>query len=318
MHLRPCCAGLAASVFVLVGVSIVIFTIARVIPGDPARIALGPPATPESGRGAAPAAVPRPALVGPVLAVRDRRCCAAISGRRSTPAGRSTPTSRQFLPATLELVLVASLLMVVVGIPLGVAGGAFPRPLAGSRRRASSRCSAWSRRASSGPSSSSWCSLRPRPDAGHRPPQRRRHPRRRASPACSRRRAARRRLARASRTPRGTSRCRASRWRCRASARRRGSRAATSAQSYGRDYIGLARAYGFTSGEIAWKYALRPAMIPTLTILGLDFAAKLGNAFLVEAVFAWPGHGALRRQRDPQQGPQRHRRHGAGHRLGFV
>ena len=37
------------------------------------------------------------------------------------------------------------------------------------------------------------------------------------------------------------------------------------------------------------KYALRPAMIPTLTILGLDFAAMLGNAFLVEAVFAWPG-----------------------------
>ena len=30
-------------------------------------------------------------------------------------------------------------------------------------------------------------------------------------------------------------------------------------------------------------------MIPTLTVLGLDFASKLGNAFLVEAVFAWPG-----------------------------
>jgi peptide/nickel transport system permease protein len=32
-----------------------------------------------------------------------------------------------------------------------------------------------------------------------------------------------------------------------------------------------------------------PSLIPSLTIIGLDFAAMLGNAFLVEAVFAWPG-----------------------------
>ena len=51
----------------------------------------------------------------------------------------------------------------------------------------------------------------------------------------------------------------------------------------------MARAFAFREHEIALKYALRPAMMPTLTILGLDFAVMLGNAFLVEAVFVWPG-----------------------------
>lgn len=51
----------------------------------------------------------------------------------------------------------------------------------------------------------------------------------------------------------------------------------------------MARAYGFAEARIAMKYALRPALIPTLTILGLDIAVKLGNAFLVETVFGWPG-----------------------------
>jgi peptide/nickel transport system permease protein len=59
--------------------------------------------------------------------------------------------------------------------------------------------------------------------------------------------------------------------------------------TYGKPYIEMARAYGVSEPAIAFKYALRPAMIPTLTILGLDFAAMLGGAFLVEAVFNWPG-----------------------------
>jgi peptide/nickel transport system permease protein len=51
----------------------------------------------------------------------------------------------------------------------------------------------------------------------------------------------------------------------------------------------MAHAYGISGRRIASRYALRPALIPTLTILGLDIAAKLGNAFLVETVFGWPG-----------------------------
>src|SRR5690606_19110039 len=60
-------------------------------------------------------------------------------------------------------------------------------------------------------------------------------------------------------------------------------------ESYGRPYVQLARAFSYSETSIAYRYALRPALIPTLTILGLDFAILLGNAFLVELVFAWPG-----------------------------
>ena len=59
--------------------------------------------------------------------------------------------------------------------------------------------------------------------------------------------------------------------------------------TYERPFIEMGRAYGFPPFAIATRYAFRPAFIPTLTILGLDFAALLGNAFLVEKVFVWPG-----------------------------
>jgi len=51
----------------------------------------------------------------------------------------------------------------------------------------------------------------------------------------------------------------------------------------------MARSYGFPERKIANRYAFKPSLIPSLTIIGLDFAAMLGNAFLVEAIFAWPG-----------------------------
>lgn len=54
-------------------------------------------------------------------------------------------------------------------------------------------------------------------------------------------------------------------------------------------HVEMSQAYGLSEGKIATSYALKPAMIPAVTVMGLDFAAKLGNAFLVESVFAWPG-----------------------------
>jgi len=60
-------------------------------------------------------------------------------------------------------------------------------------------------------------------------------------------------------------------------------------ETYGKPYIEMTRAFGVNERTVALKYALRPAMIPTLTVLGLDFAAMLGNAFLIEIVFNWPG-----------------------------
>jgi len=60
-------------------------------------------------------------------------------------------------------------------------------------------------------------------------------------------------------------------------------------ETYDKPYIEMAQAYGFFPSRIARIYAFKPSIIPSLTIIGLDFAAMLGNAFLVEAVFAWPG-----------------------------
>ena len=60
-------------------------------------------------------------------------------------------------------------------------------------------------------------------------------------------------------------------------------------ETYDKPYIEMAHSYGVPDRRIANRYAFKPSLIPSLTIIGLDFAAMLGNAFLVEAVFAWPG-----------------------------
>lgn len=57
----------------------------------------------------------------------------------------------------------------------------------------------------------------------------------------------------------------------------------------GKDYIEAARAFGIPNRYVTFKYMLKPSFIPPLTILGLTFASELGNAFLVEQVFSWPG-----------------------------
>jgi peptide/nickel transport system permease protein len=54
-------------------------------------------------------------------------------------------------------------------------------------------------------------------------------------------------------------------------------------------FIETARAYGRSEAWIIRKWAMRPALVPALTVIGLDIAAKIGNAFLIEAVYAWPG-----------------------------
>jgi len=56
-----------------------------------------------------------------------------------------------------------------------------------------------------------------------------------------------------------------------------------------KDYIASARSCGIPERTIMFKYLLKPSLIPTITIYGLDFASILGNAFLVELIFSWPG-----------------------------
>jgi len=56
-----------------------------------------------------------------------------------------------------------------------------------------------------------------------------------------------------------------------------------------RDYALAAQSYGLPPNLIIYKYLLKNAFTATLTILGLSYGFLLGNAFLVETVFAWPG-----------------------------
>lgn len=56
-----------------------------------------------------------------------------------------------------------------------------------------------------------------------------------------------------------------------------------------KDYILAQRAYGTPERRILRRYLLKPSLIPTVSVLGLDFAVLFGNAFLVEMVFNWPG-----------------------------
>ncbi len=56
-----------------------------------------------------------------------------------------------------------------------------------------------------------------------------------------------------------------------------------------KDYIASARGFGVPERMITLKYLLKPSLIPTISILGLDFASLLANAFLVELIFNWPG-----------------------------
>lgn len=59
------------------------------------------------------------------------------------------------------------------------------------------------------------------------------------------------------------------------------------------DYIRTARAKGLSEGVVVMKHALRNALIPLVTTVGLQFGQIFAGAILVETVFAWPGLGRL-------------------------
>ena len=64
-------------------------------------------------------------------------------------------------------------------------------------------------------------------------------------------------------------------------------------ETLGEDYIRTARAKGLSRRSTIWKHALRNAMIPVLTILGLQFAYLLAGTIIIENVFYLPGLGRL-------------------------
>ena len=59
------------------------------------------------------------------------------------------------------------------------------------------------------------------------------------------------------------------------------------------DYIRTAHAKGLSEEVVIWKHALKNAMIPIITVIGIQFGGMMGGSVVIESVFAWPGVGKL-------------------------
>jgi glutathione transport system permease protein len=59
------------------------------------------------------------------------------------------------------------------------------------------------------------------------------------------------------------------------------------------DYVRTARSKGLSEHSVIWTHTVRNALIPVITLTGLQFGFLLGGAIVVETVFAWPGLGRL-------------------------
>lgn len=277
---------LATSLIVLIGVSILIFAIARIIPGDPARIALGPNATAD-----AVATLREKLHLNDSFVAQYGYFVADLAhGDLGVSLYTNRPVTRDiadFLPATLELVLVAGLMMVALGIPLGVASARYRGTWIDHTIRLVTLLGV------SAPGFV-WAVILMLlfayflpifPIAGRISDAYSFQPvtgfllldtlmRGNVSafgdavwhiilPAFA---LALSGIGQAARLVRSNM-----------------------VETYNKPYIEMAEAYGFSARRIANRYAFRPSLIPSLTIIGLDFAAMLGNAFLVESVYAWPG-----------------------------
>jgi len=64
-------------------------------------------------------------------------------------------------------------------------------------------------------------------------------------------------------------------------------------EELGQDYIRTARAKGLPERVVVYRHALRNAMLPVLTVVGLQFGALLAGAIVTEKIFSWPGIGRL-------------------------
>lgn len=277
---------LGISVIVLIGVSMLIFAIARVIPGDPARIALGPNATAEQVVDLREKLhLNAPVVVQYGIFLRDM---AHGDLGQSLYTNRAVTTDiAQFLPATLELVFVSGFMMIALGLPLGVLSARYRGRWIDTAIRLVSLLGV------SAPSFV-WAVifmllfafyLPIFPIAGQISDTIKlptvtgfvmidaliagnlaaffdalRHI---ILPAFSLALAGIGQAARLTRS--------------------------SMVETYEKPFIEMARSYGFMESRIANHFALRPSLIPSLTVIGLDFAALLANAFLVEQVFAWPG-----------------------------
>jgi peptide/nickel transport system permease protein len=278
---------LVASLVVLVGVSMLMFAIARVIPGDPARIALGPNATETQVQ----ALRHERHLDEPIPVQYWEYVRELAHGNLGVSLYSNRPVREdiaQYLPATLELIFTAGLMMALIGIPAGVLSARYRGRWGDHVGRLASIMGVSTPAFVWGvilqllfayfwrlfPIEGRLAATLPPPplvtgfividsifagdgraliDALHHL----------VLPALALAMAGIGQTARLTR--------------------------ASMVETYQKPFIEMAHAYGFRESRIANRYAFRPALVPVLTILGLDLAALLGNAFLVESVFGWPG-----------------------------
>jgi ABC-type dipeptide/oligopeptide/nickel transport system permease component len=59
------------------------------------------------------------------------------------------------------------------------------------------------------------------------------------------------------------------------------------------DYVRTARAKGVGERRVLWHHVLRNALVPIITVVGLELGTLLSGSIIVETVFAWPGSGSL-------------------------
>jgi peptide/nickel transport system permease protein len=284
--LRLLAKRLGTSLIVLIGVSLLIFAIARVIPGDPARIALGPNATAE----AVAALRDKLHLNDSFLAQYGYFLADLMRGDLGTSLYTNRPVLSdiaQFLPASMELILVSGVLMVAIGLPLGVLSARYRDTWIDHTIRLVTLLGV------SAPGFV-WAVILMLVFAYFVPlfPIAGRISDSFAIPSVTGFLLVDTLIAGNFRAFANTA------WHLvlpafalALSGIGQAARLVRSnmVETYDKPYIEMAQAYGFPEGKIARRYAFRPSLIPSLTIIGLDFAAMLGNAFLVEAVYAWPG-----------------------------
>lgn len=286
LFLRGITSRLASTLLVLVGVSMLIFFIARIIPGDPARVALGARATVEQVEQMRESLhLNEPIVVQYVYFVRN-----LLQGDLGISLYTNRPVMldiKQFLPATLELILLAGIMMVAIGLPLGAIAARYRGRWPDNAIRLITLLGV------SAPGFV-WAVVLMLCFAFFIP----------IFPIAGR-------INDAFNVEVVTGfllidTVLAGQWDAFFSAARhlvlpafalslsgigQSARLTRSnmVASYETTYVEMATSYGYPEGRIARKYAFKPSLIPSLTVIGLDFAALLGNAFLVETIFAWPG-----------------------------
>ena len=67
----------------------------------------------------------------------------------------------------------------------------------------------------------------------------------------------------------------------------------TMLETIGHDYVRTARAKGLAERIVLFRHALRNALLPIVTIIGLEFGSLMAGAVITETIFAWPGIGRL-------------------------